>query len=62
MCFLSCGCKLNIFLYLVTLPFLINPDTGYINISSSLDREQQAKYVLTVEVSFVITFVIISFQ
>ena len=34
----------------VTLPFVIDPDTGYINVSSRLDREQQAKYILNVEV------------
>ncbi|XP_067054992.1 protocadherin Fat 4-like [Acropora muricata] len=33
----------------VTLPFVIDPDTGYINVSSRLDREQQAKYILNVE-------------
>ncbi|XP_078366665.1 protocadherin Fat 4-like [Oculina patagonica] len=33
----------------VTLPFIINPDTGYVSTSYSLDREQQHKYVLTVE-------------
>lgn len=34
----------------VTLPFVIDPYTGYINVSSRLDREQQAKYILNVEV------------
>lgn len=39
-----------IYFFPVTLPFVINPDTGYINVSLQLDREQQAKYTLTVEV------------
>lgn len=39
-----------VFFFSVTLPFVISPDTGYINVSSRLDREQQAKYILTVEV------------
>ena len=34
----------------VTLPFIINPDTGYVSTSHSLDRELQHKYILTVEV------------
>jgi len=33
----------------VTLPFIINPDTGYVSTSHSLDRELQHKYILTVE-------------
>ena len=42
---------MNIFFsILVTLPFIIDPDTGYVSISYSLDRELQEKYILTVEV------------
>ncbi|XP_068723113.1 protocadherin Fat 4-like isoform X1 [Montipora capricornis] len=33
----------------VNLPFVINPGTGYINVSFQLDRELQAMYILTVE-------------
>lgn len=38
------------FSILVTLPFIIDPDTGYVSTSYSLDRELQEKYILTVEV------------
>ena len=38
------------FFVLVTLPFIINPDTGYVSTSHGLDRELQHKYILTVEV------------
>lgn len=42
---------MNIFFsILVTLPFIIDPDTGYVSTSYSLDRELQEKYILTVEV------------
>ena len=34
----------------VILPFILNPDTGLVNVSSKLDREQQDLFVLIVEV------------
>ena len=45
-------------LFSVSLPFIINPDTGYLNTSLSLDREQQAKYILTVEVGHSFIFIL----
>ena len=49
-CLLVISLLLLLLFFSVTLPFVIDPDTGYINVSSRLDREQQAKYILNVEV------------